>query len=257
METESKAFLYFVPMRTALGEAEAAELGVGPADIVLSRSVPCPAGPGGSSGVMLGASSPDNKPALRYVADAQTWVPGPDKAWWVGFETTSPPGPDDLARKNMIPGLEVTLDDGNAWLVPVARRFLLHEGQGHTLPAADMPQVFGVDEDGEDMMEVAPRAQPLWKAANEYWNATHGSEEEDPKGVTLGQLFEIAADVLAANYKVGPREIRALRLLSTDSATAINEVANDLSGYVDILQEMAGEESSAEGNVDTSTGSSG
>lgn len=235
-------FLYFVPNTQAVGDAALRRLSIGGIDPRHYEQGQCMTGPGGGSGVMIRASG--GKGGMGYNEKAQTWVPGPGKRYWLGYETALRPGPADLERDRRILGEDVELEDGNLWHVPKARLSVCDT------PPLTLPHVYGVDADGNATEVVRQDCMALWEAASEYWAVLCALAEKDAE-VTMSydRQFEIVCMALGANYRVGPLEVRALEIVSTDKASDVCDVLVDLRGFKAVMAGLADEESSAEGNA--------
>lgn len=95
----------------------------------------CDRGPNGQQGILLTWRTGDlqHDPKLMMHNDLKwTAAPAiehpelgelPAERYWVGVDTNNPVQPADLARPNMINGLNITLADGYAWNVPTISRF--------------------------------------------------------------------------------------------------------------------------------------
>lgn len=137
------------------------------------------------------------------------------KAWWgglhgvqIGWDADNPPTPDDLMRNGrrhdapQISSFPANLEDGNAWLVPIARL---------------LPQKWTQSEDGTPML--APKAAFAW-----YWDEMQAMARsfgsfapDDPPP----ECFELAVKALAMNYRICPEVIYATELLAAGDAPKI------------------------------------
>ena len=240
-------FLYFVPNVPGVGDADFDALGIAGLNPRHREQGGIDRGPSGTMGVMLKGSGDDK--VLAYKAECQTWIPGPGKKWWIGFETDRPPGPADLARKRMIAGQNVTLADGRKWHVPIARRHTEEAGRYVYSVAEGIPCVFGLDSEGNDSIAIARAFDPLWDAAGEFWLAfVGGASDEDAETMTYERQLDIVALSLSTNYRLGLFEMKALGLVGTDTAAEICNILIDADGFAAIIGSLNLTESGAEGN---------
>jgi hypothetical protein len=201
-------FLYYAPGRQRpLTTADATEqalcdLGLEHlATAIQSRAV-MNHGPDGGCGLLFAPTNSVKR--LGYHPDAQEWRQGP--ACWVGWEGENPPTPEDLARDTQLPGVELTLADGQTWTVPVAQFW-----DGRT----QLPCVYGL-QDGNAVPEVVPALRPFQKAVEAFlaeWKASLA--EGRLPACDEDALFDLAGLALSLNYRVGRWELLARGLLQT------------------------------------------
>jgi hypothetical protein len=162
-------------------------------------------GPDGKSGIVFTSNTTAR---LGYYHGEQTWVPGPEGKYWIGWATDNPPVPADLARETLLPGIELTLGDGNVWQIPRAQHW---DGQTH------LPTVYRLGKDGVQA-DVIPALKPFQTAVQAFlaeWKAAL----EDGRVPDCGedQLFDLAGLALSLNYRIGRWEALALGLLQSQS----------------------------------------
>lgn len=132
------------------------------------------------------------------------------KQWWtdihgnsIGWDADNPPTPIDLLRHRMydnspqLDSFPADLDDGNTWLVPLARR---------------LPDAWTQDRDGRP--RLAPKRQFAW-----YWDevtqfiarmAAGEFAPDDPPE----DAFWLAVRALSMNYRICPEVVYATGLLA-------------------------------------------
>lgn len=205
-------YLIFVPNRHgALGHFEA----VGLKDLERRGGwdwMEVDKGPDGSQGVVgtyFDALSGEN-PA-RGIVDEQKWIPSPANpeagtekgAWWYGYEPARPPTPLDLVYPTVMAGKEVSLKDGNSWLIP---------------EALQLPMRIGRDpESGEVTKIYSEKYEKFCKQSEKYveilfenivaieiQKRMHPSAEPtDIKAeFTLTDLWDYCCEALSLNYRV-------------------------------------------------------
>jgi hypothetical protein len=169
------------------------------------------AGPDGLAGVLAVPSRP-GAPMPRF-DKSQIWRKGPlrkdrddnEVFAYVGMsgDPAERPGPEDLAREHVCPGNEVTLLDGNAWVVPRCYAFLEDR-------PATLPRVLDVADDGETAVSrIAPAFQQLNADAFRFWMDFTNQSAEGER-LNGAEQIRIATDAMAVNYRVGRLEIMAM-----------------------------------------------
>jgi hypothetical protein len=217
-----RRFLYFIPEVGAADTRTLARCGLlsrftSHGGILIEHGVtPLANGPAGSGVIVsAGAQPPD------YAPQRQRWMIG--KQFWVGLETPDmPPRPADLEREIGISGVELTLNDSQAWRIPVVRRWN-REALQHVpnLPTSLTPEL--VDGKYTYKRQVSPEYQPIDALAERLWAGFHSN-----KTLTINQAFADASTLLAVNYRLGEEEAGMLGLLDGDTALAIFMAALDL-----------------------------
>ena len=240
------SFLYFIPGIAGVTRRDIERVGLG---AIFPDRLPawcgCEHGPGGTAGVVcvaprieeLGGAAPKH----GYYPPKQTWlqrpalaaapglsVPGPCPSVWVGYETDAKPRPQDLHRPEMIAGYNVRLEDGNDWLVPVAR----------SIPRGSiLPRRMSLGPNGEIVWECLPRFAAFSALAEEAWldyRRVNGWLEADEAALemTAGRAQEIAVAALAMNYRVGLIELAILQVLSTANMIEVLDAMIDVPAFV-------------------------
>lgn len=191
-------------------------------------------GPAGREGVVLVADATDVR--AGYYPHEQEWrkVPGSDS--WVGRELDKPINPVSLARKQQFTGHLVTLADGQAWIVPVARSAWERDGELVGAGCA-LPRVTTVDDEGNWIVgDVRQEYATLWAVAERVWDqmtsqiaALQGESDEDVTvRIDFAGLNDAALLALATNYRVGKAEVAMLELFDTDCVIQILRALVDM-----------------------------
>jgi len=227
------SFLYFIPGIAGVTRADIERVGLG---AIFPDRLPawcgCEHGPGGLAGVVcvaprieeLGGAAPKH----GYFPAKQTWVPSPSKTWWIGYETAARPRPQDLHRPEMIAGYNVRLEDGNEWLVPVAR----------SIPRGSiLPRRMSLGPNGEIVWEALPRFAAFSALAEEAWldyRRVNGWLEPDEAALemTHDRARDVAVAALAMNYRVGLVELAVLQVLSTANMIEVLDAMIDVPAFV-------------------------
>jgi len=186
-------------------------------------------GPDGGKGVILHPTvSGETAPKIEYKPDRQTWVKC--KRFWVGWENGEKPGPNELRREKLCTGYPVELNDGNEWVVVIAKIFST-TGED----ATHLPEYFGLDKDGGMITKVIERYSQVVEDAKRFWDVSVNSA----KGGGWDEAVPMAARALGVNYRISTAECLALNLFTHDN---VNEVLTALiDGYsyqLNRLQEL-------------------
>jgi len=255
-EEAGGGFLYFVAGRQAAPAELLEEVGIA----ALPQSTawaPFGDGPGGEGGVIVAAAGT----RLRYAPDEQTWRPvarglggesesdgeADAPAYWIGFETGRPPGPEQLARDEMIPGHAVTLADGRSWHVPIIR-----DAAG----ACGLPMRYGLDpQSGRPAATLGDEHLRLWDAALGVLAALADAEENDDGQIVLGlgmseaDAMRLAADVIGLNYHASLAELLAVGALDGPGIFNVCRAMSDFDGLVALLDAEAKKKSTPDGQT--------
>lgn len=210
-------FLYYIPSGSPCGEALVRGAGLWDRFESMPDHVSVGVGPDGAAGYVL---SPAGGVMARYRPTTQAWSRSPCGTWWLGYATDEvKPGPVDLVRRERVDGYGVRLGDEAEWTVPIARSVV----HGTTT----LPQALVLGPDGQLMSEVLPRYLPLCADAGRLFELL-GSAGEGGGEVKVADAWGIAARALSVNYRVGPEEVSALRLLTTVNLWAVLKSLLDL-----------------------------
>lgn len=203
-------FLYFIPGAHGASAEALDAAGLAHLKGLSIESGQIDRGPAGG-GLLIRIASKGRAPALRYDGDAQIWRKCGGGRFWLGYNRDHPPTPEDLARPDTIGGHLVTLEDGNKWLIPVAR-----------VAATGASPLFKLDLDDEGEWiagDPIDRLAALTVDAQEIWQQLVDAVEggENASGVmqlTVKTEADIGIRALAVNYYLGRFEVAALGLLS-------------------------------------------
>ena len=241
----SSPFIYFLettpqrPGAPTLADLKAAGLGylidvvtkVAPTNVATSN------GPGKKPGFLICMPAVGATCFPKYLPEQQTWEEGPDGAYWVGFTTADPPTPDDLVRKDRVPGHAIRLLDGKEWIVPVARSMAGRT----TLP---VQLVLGPDKKSwrprtqKQYLGLCELADDCYKLFQSTADTPHPAARYAENGemgydFSYGMTFVLAA--LAVNYKLSSMEVSMLGLLGDDHMQTIMEAVIDWPAYVQMM----------------------
>lgn len=173
-------------------------------------------GPDGSSGTILAPRPPGGrelKQPVGYYPARQTWEPLDDGAVWLGRDREQPPGPDDVAREIQITGYAHELADGRVWNCPTVR---------HPGASVNLPQSWGVDDDGRFTERILPPYQWAWDATAWAWDVFAGNRD-----CSTAEAWDFCVRMLGLNYRLGAAEVSRLGLLTSENFKRVFHAAID------------------------------
>ena len=238
--------LYFLPKMTRallcphgkLSRSVLASRGLGQvwADVDLDdlcvNEIAVSGGPGGTHGLLLSALPvATREPPRRLQYDAKDthvrWASALGGELWIGIDDLSPVEPADLVRKKPLRGHWIELADGQAWEVPILR----HPLEGST----ELPRDFTYDDAGQLQVTIKERYRQLWEdsaaTALFYFG---GDSDEIEFTIVLRRIL----DALALNYRLGPVEQTALRLIDSTNWQEALGATVDLPKVREIMAEQ-------------------
>jgi len=245
-----RGFIYFLPGHRdlAINNAIVAEYGGEDLRSVLRGLKPAMTqgqGPDGAHGVLV--THPDVEPDMRRCdAASQEWRKAPGHRYWVGMWREAPPRAAELLRPGaeLVDGLPVELG-GQAWLVPVARRWTLVEDSPRWFPALET--TLEMDDEGEiSSGDVVPRLAGLWLDAQAVADDIFNAENSDGQiALDPREQFKRCVRVLATNYRLGIPECNLLKILTTANIADVLRTLVDLEGMQAITNALVKKNSGA------------
>lgn len=235
-------FFYWIPGGGPVTFSTLSEIGLGYAfeDGQLAKRQNS-SGPDGQPGAIVCRSSSIWQDDCGYFPERQTWrkipkLDGIQIGWKNDFKISSPA---EISRPALLPGRNVTLEDGNAWQVPVARRW--HKIENAAIYATALPCLGHLTDDGRWINgDVKERYRVLWDLVNGYQDAVETafeSAEEGAESVSVEYpIDELAIEALKTNYYVSHVEADILGIYSAEVQTEIFNVAMDVDGLADIIK---------------------
>jgi len=184
--------------------------------------------PSGKAGLVFADSSRhDPKHLVGINLAEQVWREMPasgDRAeLWIGYWKDSKPVPDDLARPSMLRGPKLKMADGNAWQVPIVRRYDESLDQWES----ELPAILDYDKQGHII-----RGKPLEKY-KQLWDITAvlaGEQFERDSGENIEiddqQVYRAVVALLQANYVVALPELVILEALADDDSLSLVALAS-------------------------------
>lgn len=158
---------------------------------------------------------------IGFYPDEQKWINIPKSEVWVGMYVDDRPVPENLRRAQVLDGHLVRLEDGNDWLIPVARAIGVIDGE--LVPYDSLPHSIGIDDDG-NWSRNGPicKYAALFRIALRWWDELQhglaGQVIQDAEKVSISMEFNDivsgAVEALATNYRVSCAEVSLLGILS-------------------------------------------
>ena len=207
--------LYYAPHRKHVRQDDLESMGLAYAFEASPTCVQVSRGPERQpGGVVFGAG---DRVGLRI--EEQQWAKAHDvEDVWVGVWKDAPPKPEDLQREASLPGLAVTLDDGNAWTVPVLHAI---ETEPELSFRCAAPRPFVYLGDGKwGLGEVQPKYAAAYNLAVQWFDILvsqlgDDGENEDVE-FDLNDATTASVVALGVNYRLRSDEVSVMGLLGTD-----------------------------------------
>lgn len=162
------------------------------------------------------AKSKRDEASGDWISEVQRWreVQNDDGTtkYFVGWNLSDIPKPEDLRRVTQVQGHYVTLNDGNDWLIPVVGPYRTRLPQGFNAKGQST-----VRREFRRIFDASERLREAWFAG----------------GIVYSELWRFAVDLLSINYRVSCEEVSSdiLDLVSTVNFTKIFEVATGLEDF--------------------------
>ena len=201
--------------------------------VPLSERLIVGTGPAGEAGKIVCHPTSDDA-EICYDSDRQAWRQIPGEQGFVGWLKGMQMQPEQLARREQIAGQLVTLADGNEWIVPTARAPV--EDYGTLRYQVRLPRTMQFDDDGNWIYgDVESRFDRLMTIADK-WSAVRFSDDDDEIDVTVAEATAMAVEALGYNYRVGPIEVSALRLINQQTVGKILDAVIDFDAWWLLVQ---------------------
>lgn len=154
-------------------------------------------GPDGGGGMIFAWVDPgneENNPKQGHFPDDQKWEAAPPDPvknlpagrYWFGFEPKRPPTPQDLERREQLPGYVAILADGNGWRLPSAQL---------------LPHRFTLGADGREEKVVKEQYREVHERMEWYYDLAESHVRYDkPRNAT--ECREYLAFMLSQNYRL-------------------------------------------------------
>lgn len=154
------------------------------------------AGPSGTPGVVIYPKTLESPPGWHYRPDHQEWVQCGDR--WIGWERESPPSPQDLARRQVLPDYVVRDAEEREWFVPCAR--------SSDANRSSLPVEYAFNGDGRMVRQVPQSMEHLWQLSGQVLDHLSGRVPQNEQWEV-----EAALAVMQVNYRIDKGEVTALQ----------------------------------------------
>lgn len=185
----------------------------GPSPLTM-RAESAAAGVDGKTGWLFADEKRLGEMVFRIDPKRQTWQRFGDV--YLGFYTDARPTPTDLQRPTMLPGVPVTLADGNDWTVPLARVFT-----DDAVSRSILPRSLVLQGDAWTAGDVIARYVELETIVSGFWDAWQAAfhdaveNDRDTFRIEYADPVDAAVKVLAYNYTLDRRVASVLGLFDS------------------------------------------
>jgi hypothetical protein len=171
-------------------------------------------------------NAPDGGGGLIVTTGEQTtggtWIDCGD--FWINVTSDGKNSPEWFARKMQFEGHLIQLEDGNKWMIPVARA--LRAGVG-------LPHLLVLGSKGELVSLPHPKYESICRKADAVWESFYteiesGKQEIGAGSLSMAEIYDLCGEALNLNYRIGKWEASALRLFSDASMGKILAAIVDL-----------------------------
>lgn len=167
--------------------------------------------------------------SLGFYPESNDWTRIND-GLWIGRDRVWPPSPEDLQRREIFPGEEITLGDGNRWTVPTLRQ--VASGQ------PTLPRDCFWDDDGNFVTELRHEYRELWCQVERVARYFYEPASDEFRSMGLEEGVAICLAALALNYRVGRAEERILRLITSTNCEEVLGAIVDYRGFERAVAEL-------------------
>ena len=178
-------------------------------------------GPDGGSGLIFAWIEPGNEengPKPGHYPEVQKWESAPPDPvknlpagrYWFGFEPKRPPTPEDLARREQLPGFHGVFADGSEWRLPSSML---------------LPHRYTLGSDGHEKKVIKDQYQEIYKRMEWCYEQAEAYVRDDAiRNPT--EWREYVAFMLMQNYRINLPICYWLQLFDESNwwGTALNTV---------------------------------
>lgn len=220
--------IYFVPHAQTLNDQVIASHGLAPLLKPGRRNRSTTRGPGNQPGLFI-LDDHYNADLVRYEPENQRWTKRYGFDSFVGTWNQLPPtNPTDLQRADALPGVPVTLLDGQVWTIPLVREYHTDDALKARTP---LPRILQQDPDNGRLVEgaVVPQYSTLWERSLAvtqmiFDQITKGTSAE----IDDALAEQLVLDLLSTNYQVDASVVTHLQLLTQKYFADIIRAALDV-----------------------------
>jgi len=195
-------------------------------------------GPSGEhAGVVVGDPFRIAPGRIGFYPAEQEWRQLPQSTAWVGYYRDDPPRPDQLWRKEVLPGHAVELGDGQKWEVPIVRG--ITEVDGAITPYTPLPRRVDLNEEGAFVPgDVLPCYEGILRGVLTHYDRLVQAYAKQESKVFCDD--QVAAELLTTNYCIGRVEIVVLGLFTWNSHHIMDvlNAAIDLPGFEELQKKV-------------------
>lgn len=174
-------------------------------------------GPGGVPGMIGFWIDVDMLKSNSYQAEKQKWV-SIGEGTWLGTYLDDPVKPSDLLKaKPYEKSLPCLLEDGNTWMIPVARW---------------LPHVWGQDASATPTRVPADPFVEFCKQAEEIFQIFMGAETG--KDLQFADQWSFVCQALSLNYRLCPAIVSALKLIGDKSGGRVLAATVEMQLTIDV-----------------------
>jgi hypothetical protein len=215
------SFLYFIPSGQNFGQGLLKEVGMDYLTADKMRQVSMlNSGPEDQAGILCADNRLSAKD-LFYRPAEQKWEKSINGKFWIGYWLDNPPTESNLRRPVLVNHYKVTLNNGQAWAVPVVRLY-----SGKTV----LDETVTLDGAGNIKYKTQKRYEALCERVNSLWGdiAIETGQSPGPFKLDDKARYELATEVMQLNYNIGPQEISMMELFTKNNLSEIFRAVLDI-----------------------------
>lgn len=187
------------------------------------------AGPGGTAGQLLAwiddaaavqAEQVGYFPPQPGQTPRQTWLPGANGRYWVGWQNDLPPTPANLQRRTLVDGPVTTLGDGQEWQL---------------IAAANLPQQARLV---EGKWAWAPQTRFASFVERSAWAFDVARQALEAERAIPLEAVEYALGVLSWNYRIVPEVADWLGLFTAETLLRTLVLTTDVNRLREIVLQL-------------------
>lgn len=157
---------------------------------------------------------------------------------WIGWDKNQIPTAESLERPEMLRGHQIELA-GQQWVIPLIREYRLTQSENVVYQIA-LPKAarYAPETKTWHAGEVEIKYQRLFDIGQEIFDAYTGQDSDSGEFSLPDNAMDLCAELLAVNYRLGPEEISALKLVrfDFDCVWSILRLAIDEPGMIEMHQ---------------------
>lgn len=139
------------------------------------------------------------------------------------YSLSNRPKPEDFLKKDAITGNMVELNDGNEWMVPMARHF----EEGSQLPSALVVSTSDPSGYSRQPIERFLGLSEIAERAVEDCLISMGQLDAERNYTQIDEVFKCCFQILSTNYDITEEEISILELITDHNYTKVTQALID------------------------------